>query len=290
MTGRTSPTVRRRRLAAELAKLRRETGKSRDAVAEHVGVAPSTITRFENASAAPPVMTVAGMLDFYGVSGAEKEMWVTVARQARRRGWWSRYGDTIPDYFKFYVGLEEEAFEVRSYEPELVPGLLQTEGYMRGLMAADLHPISGAELDRWVKLRLKRQEKLREPDAPRLWMVIGEGAIRTQVGGPEVMAEQLRHLAEISSPTGPVIVQVLPFAAGAHPAMDGSFTVLGFPEPRDPDVVYVQSRKGGMYLEDPPDLTEYNDMFQHLVARALGPEESRAMLESVADEMAGPAA
>jgi transcriptional regulator with XRE-family HTH domain len=258
---------------------------SREAVADHVGVAPSTITRFENASASPPAMTVAGMLDFYGVTGAEKEMWVTVAKQARRRGWWSRSGGTIPDYFKFYVGLEEEASEVRSYQPEAIFGLLQTEGYMRGLMANELESFTEEELDQRVKLRLMRQARLREPGAPRLWIVLNEAAVRRQVGGPEVMAEQLRHHAEVTSPTGPVIIQILPFAAGSHPAMDGAFNILGFPEPNDPEVVYVQSRRGGLYLEEQADLREYGEIFTHLLARALGPEESRAMLVDIADEM-----
>lgn len=290
MANRTSPTVRRRRLAAELAKLRKESGKSREAVADYVGVAPSTITRFENASASPPAMTVAGMLDFYGVADEEKEMWVTVAKQARRRGWWSRYGGTIPDYFKFYVGLEEEASEVRSYQPEAIFGLLQNEGYMRGLMANELESFTEEDLDRRVKLRLMRQARLRGPGAPKLWIVLNEAAVRRQVGGPDVMAEQLRHLAEVSSPTGPIIIQILPFAAGSHPAMDGAFEIIGFPEPRDLDVVYVQSRRGGLYLEEQADLREYDEIFTHLVARALGPEESRTMLVDIADEMARTAA
>lgn len=290
MANRTSPTVRRRRLAAELAKLRKESGKSREAVADYVGVAPSTITRFENASASPPAMTVAGMLDFYGVVGAEKEMWVTVAKQARRRGWWSKYGGTIPDYFKFYVGLEEEASDVRSYEPEAVSGLLQTEGYMRGLLANELESFAEEELDRRVQVRLMRQRRLGGADAPRLWIVLNEAVVRRQVGGPKVMAEQLRYLAETSSPTGPIIIQILPFTAGSHPAMDGAFHMLGFHGPRDPDVVYVQSRRGGLYLEEQADLDEYNEMFHHLVARALGPEQSRVMLVDIADEMTRPTA
>lgn len=283
-TPRTSPTVRRRRLAAELRELRKASGKSREAVAEHIGVAPSTITRIENADSSAPVPTVAAMLDFYGVTGAEKEDWVTVAKQARRRGWWSQYGDTIPDWFKFYVGLEEEASEIRSYQPEVVFGLLQTEDYARSLMLSEVEPLSEDELDRKVKLRLKRQERLAGPDAPKLWIVLNEAAVRREVGGRAVTAAQLRRLAEVSG-NSRVMLQVLPFSAGAHPANDGAFNILGFPEPRDQDVVYVQSRRGGLYLEEPGDLSEYTEIFNHLRARALGPDESREMIIRVADEM-----
>ncbi|WP_067487627.1 helix-turn-helix domain-containing protein [Actinomadura hibisca] len=286
MSGRPSPTVRRRRLAAELAKLRKASGVTRDAIANHIGVAPSTITRFESGLGSAAPMIVAAMLEYYGVTGAEKDMWVTVAKQARRRGWWSRYGDTIPDWFKFYVGLEEEASEIRSYQPEVIFGLLQTEGYMRGLMAAELEPVTPDEVERRIKVRLKRQERLLGQDAPKLWIVLNEAAVRKQVGGPAVMAEQLLHMAEVSSPTGPVIVQILPFVAGSHPAMDGAFNRLTFPETTDLDVVYVQSRRGGLYLEEPEDLAEYAEIFDHLIARALSPEESRAMIESIAAEMA----
>ncbi|WP_245627632.1 helix-turn-helix domain-containing protein [Actinomadura oligospora] len=272
-------------MAGELSKLRKATGHTREEVAEHVGVAPSTITRFENATASAPAMVVAAMLDLYGVDGAEKDMWVMVAKQARRRGWWSRFGAVIPDWFKFYIGLEEEASAISSYQPEAIFGLLQTERYMRGLTAEEIGSPSDEELDRRVRLRLKRQERLTRPDAPKLWIILSEAAIRREVGGPDVMSEQLRHLAEMASPTGSVIVQVLTFTAGAHPAMDGPFTILGFPESQDPDVVYVQSRTGGLYLEEPTHVEEYTDIFNHLRARALSPEESREMIVWIADEM-----
>ncbi|RAY10639.1 XRE family transcriptional regulator [Actinomadura craniellae] len=284
MANRTSPTVRRRRLAAELRELRKASGHSREAVASHIGVAPSTITRIENADSTAPPPTVAAMLDFYGVTGEEKEIWVTVAKQARRRGWWSQYGDTIPDWFKFYVGLEEEASEIRSYQPEVVFGLLQTKGYMRAIMQSEVEPLSEGELERRVEVRLKRQERLAGQDAPKMWIVLNESAIRREIGGRPVMSEQLLHLAELSQP-GRLMLQVLPFTAGAHPALDGAFTVLGFPEPRDRDVVYVQSRRGGLYLEDPSDLTEYTEIFNHLMAKALSPEESREMILRITAEM-----
>ncbi len=282
-TNRTSPTVRRRRLAAELRELRRTSGKSREAVASHIGVAPSTITRIENADSTAPPLVVAAILDFYGVTGDEREQWVTVAKQARRRGWWSQYGDTIPDWFKFYVGLEAEASEIRSYQPEVVFGLLQTEGYMRGLMLSEVDPLPQEHLERRIKVRLKRQESLAGPDAPKLQIVLNEAALHRLVGGPKVMAEQLTHLAELSR-SRKAMIQVLPFSAGAHPANDGAFNILGFPEPRDRDVVYVQSRRGGLYLEEANDLEEYTGIFDHLRARSLGPEESRELILTIADE------
>lgn len=284
MSGRTSPTVRRRRLAAELRKLRRETGKSREAVADFVGCSPSTITKIENATTGAPPAYVARMLELFGVEPVEREAWQKIAKQARRRGWWTSYGDTIPDWFKFYVGLEEEAADIKSYQPELVFGLLQTEDYMRAVMKTDIRTPSQEDLDRWVKVRLKRQERLAGADAPRLWIVQNEASLRREVGGRDVMREQLLHLERMSD-TGNVFVQVLPFSAGMHPAHDSAFTILGFPEPHDPEVVYVQYRRGGLYLEESADVAEYNEIFDHLRARALGPEASREMIGRIAAEM-----
>lgn len=285
MPNRTSPTVRRRRLAAELRKLRKESGRSRENVAEHVGCAPATITRIENASSGAPPAYVSVMLDLYGLSGDEKDAWLVIARQARKRGWWAGYGDTIPSWFTFYVGLEEEASDIRSYQPELVFGLLQTEGYMRAVMVADIVTLSEDELERRIKVRLKRQRHLTGPDAPKLWIVLNEAVLRREVGSRAVMREQLLHLAEMSQ-DGKVFLQVMPFSAGIHPANDGAFNILGFPEPRDPDVVYVQYRKGSLYLEETVELAEYNEIFDHLRAGALGFDESRSLIMRIATEMA----
>ncbi|QKG25579.1 XRE family transcriptional regulator [Actinomadura verrucosospora] len=225
------------------------------------------------------------MLEAYGVTGTQFEVLLTLCREARKRGWWHQYSGSIPEWFEVYVGLEEEAEEILTYENELIPGLLQSERYVRSLLYADLKTPTEEEIERSTALRLKRQERLLKADAPKIWAVVNEGALHRQVGGAEVMREQLHQLIEISRHNHMNVV-VLPYRAGAHPAMDGPCNLLRFPDPRDPDVVYVQYRRGSLYLENPSDVEEYVDLFDHLRSRALGPDESRALIRRVAEEMA----
>jgi transcriptional regulator with XRE-family HTH domain len=281
---RSSPTVRRRRLAAELRKLRKDSGKTREQVAEFVGCSPVTVTRIESGQSAPRVADAARMLELYGVTGDRREVLITLAREARRRGWWQQHSGGIPAWFEVYVGLEEEASEIRSYEPELIPGLLQTERYTRAVMLADVVVPPDEEIERRIAVRMKRQERLDGEDAPKMWVVLNEAALRREVGGRETMREQLRHLTDVSRPSK-VVIQVLTYGAGAHPALDGAFVILRFPEPADPDVAYIQYRRGSLYLEEPSDVGYYAEVFDHLRARALGPDESRAFIARVADEM-----
>lgn len=281
---RSSPTIRRRRLAAELRKLRKESGKTREQVAEFVGCSPVTVTRIENAQSVARLADVARMLELYGIAGDRREVLMTLCSEARKRGWWHQYSGTIPPWFEVYVGIEGEVSEIRSYQPEAIDGRLQTESYVRALMLADVDVPSEQELERRVSLRMKRQEQFFDGDgAPRMWVVLNEAALRRQVGGQATMNEQLRHLIEASrSPR--VVLQVLTYAGGAHPAMDGAFEILRFPEAADPDVVYVQYRRGSIYLEDPSDVAAYAELFDHLRARALGPDESRGLIEHLLSE------
>ena len=275
---RSSPTVRRRRLAAELRQLRKESGKTREQVAEFVGCSPVTITRIESAQSAARLADAARMLECYGVTGERREILMTLCGEARKRGWWHQFSGAIPAWFEVYVGIEGEASEIRSYQPELIDGRLQTEGYIRALMLADVDVPTEEELERRIALRMKRQEQLSGEDAPKMWVVLNEGALRRQVGGPDTMNEQLRHLLEVSR-SHRIVLQVLTYAGGAHPAMDGAFEILRFPEAADPDVVYVQYRRGSIYLEDSTDVAAYAELFDHLRARALGPDESRDLIE-----------
>ncbi len=283
MPRRSSPTVRRRRLAAELRKLRKESGKTREQVAEFVGCSPVTVTRIESAQSAPRLADTARMLEFYGVSGQRREVLMKLCAEARRRGWWQQYSGAIPAWFEVYVGIEGEVSEIRSYQPEAIDGRLQTESYIRALMLADVAVPSGDELERRIAVRMKRQEQLSGDDAPKMWVVLNEAALRRQVGGPAAMREQLLRLIDLSR-SNKVVVQVLTYGAGAHPAMDGAFEILRFPDAADPDVVYLQYRRGSIYLEDSADVEAYAELFDHLRARALGPDESRALIVRLAEE------
>lgn len=284
MTTRTSPTVRKRRLRAEMQRLRKESAKSAEEAAKFAGIAVATIYRIEAGTHAPKPADIMALCRFYGVDDARTETLATLARQSRLRGWWQRYGDNIPAWFEVYVGLEEETSEIRSYDPEGIFGPLQTAGYMRAKMLAEPETPSDEQIEQRVAVRLKRQDRLNGEDAPMVWAVLGEAALHREVGGPETMREQLKRLINTSQLSN-VTLQVLPFKSGAHPAGHGAFTMLGFPASADPDVVYVEYRLGGLYLEQKTEVAAYATIFNHLRARALGPDESRTLIAKVAREM-----
>jgi Domain of unknown function (DUF5753) len=218
------------------------------------------------------------------VHGDQREVMLTLARQARERGWWRSYSDAVPEWFEVYLGLEAEAAVIHDYAAELVPGLLQTADYYRAFMRAAPAAGDHETIERKAAVRLARQERLTGEDRPKFWAVLNEAVIRRVIGGATTMRAQLQHIAEMAD-LAHVTVQVLPFRAGAHPAMDGSFIVLGFPEPTDSDVVYLESQAGSLYLERPPEVERYAAIFSHLIAKALDPDESRSLIAQAAAEM-----
>ncbi|GII81378.1 transcriptional regulator [Sphaerisporangium rufum] len=284
MSPRTSPTARRRRLAAELRRLRKQAGLTREQVAEALMCAPATVTRYEIAQSGPRVGEVTLMLEIYGVTGEQRDALLKMAREARQRGWWHPYNAALPEWFETYVSLEEEAVAIRAYESELIPGLLQTEAYTRATMLTETTIPTEEEIERRVALRKERQRRFPDEGEPALWVVLNEATIRRLVGGRATMREQLRHLVDAQRHKN-LTLQVLPFEVGSHPGMDTSFSILEFPERQDPDVVYVEYRAGCLYLEDPHEVETYNAIFDHLRARALGPDESCALITKVAEEL-----
>jgi transcriptional regulator with XRE-family HTH domain len=284
---RPSPTVRGRRLRYELRSLRLDRAMTIEQVAEQSGGdwTAAAISRWETGDRRIRPIDLRGLLDIYDVRGEKRDVLLTLAREARQRGWWQSYSDAVPEWFQVYIGLEAEAAVLHGYEAELVPGLLQTDDYYRAFMRTA--PAAGDDetLERKIAVRAARRERLTADDAPEFWAVLNESVVRRAVGGANVMRAQLDHIVEMAGHAH-VSVQVLPFKAGAHPAMDGSFMLLGFPEPPDPDVVYIESQTGSLYLEKPPDVQRYTAMFSHLVAMALGPDESRTMLAGMAADLA----
>ncbi|MBP2705138.1 helix-turn-helix domain-containing protein [Microbispora sp. RL4-1S] len=276
------PTVRLRRLSAELTRLRREAGYTREDVAQRLRMAASTVYRIETGQARPQGRTMRDLLDLYEVDGSEREALLGLAREAGRRGWWHAYGDVLPGP---YVGLEAEAASVRNYEPLLVPGLLETESYARAVVGAALVN-DPAEVERRIAVRMERQRRLTGPDALELWVVLDEAALRRPVGGPPVMAEQLRRLREAAVQPN-VTLQVLPFDSGAYLGMGTPLAILAFPDARDPDVVFLENMGGELYLEAPDEVNAYVQVFDHLRAAALGPEKSLEKIDSVEKEMSG---
>ncbi|MEV5414450.1 helix-turn-helix transcriptional regulator [Thermopolyspora sp. NPDC052614] len=281
MSAQRSPSARQRRLAAILRGLRKDAGLSREAVAERLGCSPPTVTRIEAAQTTARVADVSVMLDIYGVTGQSKDTLLQLARDARKRGWWDKMSDAIPEYFQSYVGLEEDASAVWGYESEYVPGLFQTEEYARAVLEAEPTRPPEDELAHTLSIRMKRQERLTAPSPPEMWMVLNEAVLRREVGSPDIMRGQLRRLADLSVQNH-VNIQVLPFDSGAHPAMNGGFSLLKFPKPSDPAIVYVEYWRGGIYLEESSEVDAYTRLFDHLRARALGPDQTRRLITQVA--------
>jgi hypothetical protein len=180
--------------------------------------------------------------------------------------------------------LEAEATSLRTYQQGLVPGLLQTERYARAIIRAFRPGDTPEELDQRAAVRLQRQRRVTEERSLHLSAIMGEGVVRQLVGDPETMAEQLRFLAEAADLPN-VMIQVLPFRAGAHGGMTGAFEILGFPEPIDPDVVYLENMASALFLEEPADITRYVQVFDYLRATALSPQATSAMLASAAEEL-----
>lgn len=284
-----SPTMRRRRLAAELRRLRHECGLSIEDVASALGWQPSKLSRIENRQVGISTTDLRKLLASYKVDDRTyRDQLLDMARRATERGWWQSFSsDVVPTALANLIGLETEARTIRSYEPELVPGLLQTEAYARAVMRAWQPSWTAADVDRRVEIRLGRQDVLRQAGvSPQASCVINEAVLRRTVGGNEVMHEQVEVLAKERDPAN-VTVQVLPFNTGAHPAMAGPFQILTFYDPGDLGVVHLESAMTAITLERPEDLRRYDEIWGSLQARALSPEDSRVMMRSYALRYAG---
>nr|WP_232512803.1 helix-turn-helix transcriptional regulator [Actinopolyspora erythraea] len=276
--------MRRRILARKLRELREQAGLTQTETARSLDWKQSKISRIEDCQQGVRVSDLLAMLTIYGADTATREMLTNLAREASRKGWWHSYADALPSWFETYVGLEAEADTIRTYEVDVVPGLLQTEAYARADTRATVLDETEENLEQRVELRLQRQRRLYDDSPFTLWAVIGEAAIRRPVGGHHVMREQLHHIAKLVE-SSDVTVQIMPLEAGEHPAT-GAFTILGFPRSEHPEVVYLESQVGGHYLEEPQQVTRYSRVMDHLRAHALDPAESLRVLQTRADERA----
>ena len=275
MTTRT-PTGRRRRLGAELRRLREAAGLTIDRVAEELECSPSKVSRIETGQVSATPRDVRDMLGLYRVDDARLEAMVQVAREARQRGWWQKFVD-VPDGVPAYVGLETAATSIDVYMALLVPALLQTPDYARAVIAAVRPDLPRSEIDRRVELRLRRQDLLDQERPPRMRVLVDDTVLRRPVGGPAVMAAQRRRLlADAGRPA--VTIQVIEVGAGAHAGMDGPFTIFGFPAPAERDVVALDSAADALYLEDAEDVARYRRVFELLLPAARSPEDSAAII------------
>lgn len=265
-----SPTVRRRELGALLRALRTERGLTVDQVAAELLCSPSKVSRMETGQRGATARDIRDLCQIYGVTDPGQRSRLTrLAAEGKRQGWWQGYD---LDYFATYVGLEEEATALSYYQSSVVPGLLQTPSYARAIHESFAPPLSPERIDQLIEVRLTRQKLLTRTPPLRLSVILDEAALHRQVGGPAVMKEQLERLAGIA--TWPnVTIRVIPFAAGAHAALESTFNILDFEDPA-PSLVYVEGLIGFMYLERPQDLARYRGVFDQLHAKALTPQES----------------
>jgi transcriptional regulator with XRE-family HTH domain len=277
------PTVRLRRLAAELRALRTAADLTRDEVSEQTNINSATLYRIETARVRPQRRTLVALLDKYGVTDdAQRNELIALSRQAAEVGWLRAYESELPEEYAAYISFEAEAKRVRNYESLFIPGLLQTEQYARSVIKGVLPLASDEEVEGRVEARIKRQDLLRKKAPLRLWAILDEAVVQRLVGGPEVMADQLRALVEASR-LPHVTLQVIPFVKGAHPGMPGSFVIMDFPDAADSDLVYIDSMAGDLFLEREPDVGRFTIIFEHLQAMALHPEDSVQMIEARAD-------
>jgi len=279
-----NPTVRRRRLGQELRRLRELKGMTAEEVAERLLVSQSKISRLENGRRSISQRDVRDLCGVYEVDDHRiVDSLMQMAKDSRQQGWWHSFGD-IP--YSVYIGLETDAASLRVYDPQVVPGLLQTRPYAESLIAGALPETAPGDIDKRVQVRLKRQERISAPDNPlRLWTVLDEAALRRTVGNRSLMRDQLEHLVE-QSQLPHVTVQVIPFDMGAHPGLNGQYAILEFPDAADSSVVYIEGVTSDLYLEKANDVQKYSVMYEHLRAQALNVEQSRQFIADIAKEYA----
>ncbi|OEV38553.1 transcriptional regulator [Kitasatospora aureofaciens] len=244
----------------------------------------SKISRMELGRVSFKERDVADLLSLYGVDdGLEREALLGLVREANKSGWWHSFNDVLPGWFQTYVGLEEAAQLIRTYEVQFIPGLLQSEEYARAVFGQSRPVISEEEVERRVSLRLRRQKLLTEGASPRLWAVIDEAALRRPVGGPKVMRGQVQYLIDVAEQAN-VVIQVMPFRFGAHAGESGAFTILRFPEQDLADVVYLEQLTSALYLDKRDDVDAYVQVMERLCVDSLTPERTIDLLASILKE------
>lgn len=278
-----TPTVRRRMLGSELRKIRERLDLKVDDVASRLGWHQSKVSRLEAGRSGVRANEVELLLDVYQVADPEaREALATLARQGKRRVWWQPYSDVISQRYASFISFEAEAVSVRNFESSLVPGLLQTADYARALTRQLQSDATAEVVNALVDVRLARQNAaLHREDPLKLWAIVDEGALHRVIGGRDVMAKQLHHLVARSRDPH-VTVQVVPFAAGAHPGVLGSFVILEFPVRGDLDVVYTEAWTSSLYLERDDDVRSYGEAFDRLRAAALDVGPSRRLITQIA--------
>ncbi len=289
-----SPSAQRRLIALTLKELREKSGKDMKDAASVLDRTISWVGRAERAEMTPSTGDLKVLLDYYGIdpNGTQAQAILGVARLARQRGgWWHSYTDIMPKDFGNFVGLETAASSLREYEPQLIPGLLQTQDYARAVLLAGNRTPKTTDLEEKLAIRVQRQHLLDVDDPPEVRVVIDEGAMHREIGGPKVLREQLEHLMTVAERPS-VTIQVLPYGSGAHPGLDGPFTIIDFPPPPagypdtiQPRLIYIESMMNAWYLEKPEEIIAYGSAWDALCCLAHTPADSVALLRTIADDL-----
>lgn len=275
------PTVLRMLLGAHLRRLREAQGVTREDAGWEIRSSESKISRMELGRVGFKERDVADLLTLYGLDDEEERTrLLALARDANNPGWWHRFGDVLPNWFQSYLGLEAAAALIRTYEVQFVPGLLQTKEYARAVVLLGHGRAKADEIDRRVELRMARQQVLTRPDAPKLWVVVDEAALRRPIGGIDIMRGQVDALLEANTLPN-VRLQVIPFNAGGHAAAGGAFTILRFPDQDLPDVVYIEQLTSALYLDKRDDVDLYAEAMERLCVEARPPTDTSKILEEI---------
>jgi transcriptional regulator with XRE-family HTH domain len=278
------PTVLKILLGAQLRRLRETAGVTRDDAGYHIRASGSKISRLELGRVSFKERDVSDLLDLYHVAGEQKDQLVQLTREANATPWWQKYREVVPDWFQVYVGLEEAATLIRVYEVQFVPGLLQTEEYARAVVMQGSPGLSPDEVDNRVNVRLGRQRLFAKENAPRLWAIVDEAALRRPMGGRDVLAGQVKRLMEAVSESN-ITLQVMPFKYGGHGAEGGAFTIMRFPEADLPDMVYMEYLTGAHYIDKPDEVEVYAAVMERLSVAGTSPEKTRDILADILKEL-----
>ncbi|WP_054814270.1 helix-turn-helix domain-containing protein [Nocardia arizonensis] len=281
---RTVLTAGLRRLAALLFEMREGVGLSKEEVSGKTGINVTTLYRIESAQARPQRRTLMTLLDLYGIEPERRKYALDLLSDAQKPGMSRPYEANLTEVYSAYINFEAEALSARHYQTSYIPGLLQTPQYASAVIDTSMPKVEAAVTENRVAARMDRAAVLTKDEPLELWVVLDEAAITRVVGGPQIMSTQLRKLVEQSKLKN-VILQILPFDAGAHPGMAGSFTLLDFPEPNDPELVYVEGIAGDELIEGHGEIRRFGIIFDQLRAMALSPRDSIALIQETAEAM-----
>ena len=274
------PTVLRILLGSQLRRLRESRGISAQAAAKAIRGSDSKISRIELGRNAIREIDVLDLLTFYGVGAVEREQLLNLAEQANRPGWWHRFNDILPDWFQSYVGMEEAATSIRVYEPQVIPGLLQTPAYTAAVLAVCDIPLGEAE--RHVILRKERQRRFAE-ERLKLWAIVEETALRRPIGSRQTLRDQLRYLLSLTGRRN-LTLQIIRDGTGGH-AVPSGFTILRFGDPDLSDVAYLEHLTSALYFDKKSDVDRYVFAMERLSIIGARPSETPGILTAIIDKL-----